>query len=94
MKVITQPHPYSIWGNVKIPEDLEFDIPNEIADELISRGFAVEKETHLAKQAQEKSNVEAYLKAKEEKRLAAIKPAREPEKVPEPETKKTKKQKE
>ena len=94
MKVITQPHPYNFWGNWKVEEERELDIPDDWLEPLESRGFVVKKEVHLARQAKEKSNVEAYLKAKEEKRLAAMKPASEPEKVPEPETKKIKKQKE
>jgi hypothetical protein len=88
MKVITQPHPYSIWGNVKILEDLEFDVPTEIADELISRGFVVEKEVHLAKQAQEAKNIAAY---KEAKRLKLLENAKA---EPIAETKKPKSKKE
>ena len=94
MKVITESHPYSFWGNLKMPDGLELDIPDELVEPLETRGFITKKDVYEARMAKEKANVAAHLKAKEEKRLAAMKPASEPEKTPELETKKPKGKKE
>jgi hypothetical protein len=64
MKVITLPHPYNFWGNYRIPEGLEFDIPKEVFEELHARGFVADRDNHLAAIKFEKERVDAYWAAK------------------------------